>query len=124
MKLTAEVVWNTWELGIWEQSPGFQTHTHFLSFKELDIIKGFAKRGMVFARKFSSLKTSELLDFIDTYIHFNSSTDAGTKWPGYFEVDTESSGKIWKESLKQKGSLLQPKHRIKKKPKHFRLSIA
>lgn len=50
MSLSSQVVWNTWELGVWEQSPGFQTHTHFLSMKEFDIIRGFALRGMIFAR--------------------------------------------------------------------------
>lgn len=78
----AQSVWNTWELGLWEQSAGFQTHTHFLTTKEWDIIKGFALRGMAFARKFSKKKTGELLDMIDKYIHNNASTDAGLYWPG------------------------------------------
>jgi hypothetical protein len=100
MTLSSEVVWNTWELGLWEQAPGFQTHTHFLSFGELDLIKGFAKRGMIFARKFSSDKTGKLLNFIDDYIHFNSSTDAGIWWPGYFEVDVTSPGRTWVQKYK------------------------
>lgn len=50
MKLSSQVVWNTWEVGMYEQSPGFQTHTHFLTMKEFDIIRGFALRGMIFAR--------------------------------------------------------------------------
>ena len=93
--ITAQSVWNTWELGLWESSAGFQTHTHFLTTKEWDIIKGFSKRGMVFARKFSSKKTSELLDMIDSYILTNKSTDAGSHWPGFFYVDTWTYGKSW-----------------------------
>lgn len=75
--LSAQIVWNTWELGLWEQAGGFQTHTHFLTQEEWPILKGFALRGMIFARKFSSKKTSDLLNRIDSYIHFNESTDAG-----------------------------------------------
>lgn len=63
--LSAQIVWNTWELGLWEQSEGFQTHTHFLSLNEWDILAGFSKRGMMFARKFSTKKTAALLDRID-----------------------------------------------------------
>ena len=63
--LSAQIVWNTWELGLWEQSEGFQTHTHFLSLNEWDILAGFSKRGMMFARKFSTSKTAALLDKID-----------------------------------------------------------
>lgn len=51
-------------------------------------------------RKFNTKKTPELLDAIDAYIHFNASTDAGLLWPGYFEVDTVSPGKIWKAKLR------------------------
>lgn len=94
--LSAQAVWNTWELGSWPtQSAGFKTHTHFLTLKEWPQIVGFAKRGMVFARKFNSRETPELLDAIDAYIHNNASTDAGSMWPGFFEVDTWSPGKIW-----------------------------
>lgn len=38
--LSAQIVWNTWELGLWEQQQGFQTHTHFLSLNEIDILAG------------------------------------------------------------------------------------
>lgn len=93
--LSAEIVWNTWELGLWEQSSGFQTHTHFLTLNEWDILKGFSMRGMMFARKFSSVKTAALLDRIDAEILGNSSTEAGAYWPGYFEVDTTTPGKQW-----------------------------
>jgi hypothetical protein len=75
--LSAQIVWNTWELGLWEQAGGFQTHTHFLTNEEWHILRGFALRGMIFARKFSTKKTPELLDKIDSYIHFNETTDAG-----------------------------------------------
>ncbi len=93
--LSAQIVWNTWELGLWEKSGGFQTHTHFLTTEEWPILKGFALRGMIFARKFNTKKTPELLDIIDNYIHLNKSTDAGLLWPGYFPVDTRTVGKLW-----------------------------
>jgi hypothetical protein len=91
--ISAQVVWNTWELGLWEQSGGFQTHTHFLTVKEWPILKAFALRGMIFARKLSTKKTPALIDMIDQYIHYNASTDAGIFWPGYFFVDMHSIGK-------------------------------
>jgi hypothetical protein len=93
--LSAQAVWNTWELGLWEQSGGFLTHTHFLTLNEWQHMVGFSKRGMIFARKFNTHKTPELLDKIDAYIHNNASTDAGSMWPGFFEVDTWSPGKKW-----------------------------
>ena len=93
--LSAQTVWNTWELGLWEQSAGFLTHTHFLTLNEWPHIMGFSKRGMIFARKFNTHKTTPLLDKIDAYIHNNASTDAGSMWPGFFEVDTWSPGKKW-----------------------------
>lgn len=93
--LSAQTVWNTWELGLWEQATGFQTHTHFLSPGEWTRLQGFAKRGMFFARKFSTKKTPEILDMIDAFIHNNASTDAGLFWPGFLDVDITSPGKIW-----------------------------
>jgi hypothetical protein len=54
-------------VGLWESNAGFQTHTHFLSLNEWDILQGFALRGMAFPRKFSSTKTAALLDEIDRY---------------------------------------------------------
>ena len=84
--LASQSVWNTWELGLWEGSlGGFRTHTHFLSPAEFSFLSGFARRGVFFARKFSSAKTPEILDMLDAYIHFNASTDAGLLWPGYFD---------------------------------------
>jgi hypothetical protein len=99
--LSAEIVWNTWELGLWESSAGFQTHTHFLTLNEWDIIKGFSMRGMMFARKFSTKKTAALLDRIDEHILFNKSTDAGLFWPGFFEVDITTPGKQWVQAYRR-----------------------
>lgn len=103
--LSAEIVWNTWELGLWEQSSGFQTHTHFLTLNEWDIIKGFSMRGMMFARKFSSKKTAAVLDRIDEHILHNDSTDAGLYWPGFFPTDITSPGKIWIAEHRRNASL-------------------
>eukprot|EP01035_Chromulina_nebulosa_P017287 gene17287-22823_t len=94
--LSSQIVWNTWEKGHWEQSSGFQTHTHFLSMEEWPIIKGFSKRGMMFARKFSTTKNQDLIDKIDNYILLNGSTDAGIYWPGFYYVDITTPGKLWK----------------------------
>ena len=82
--------------GLWETSGGgFQTHTHFLTTAEWDILKGFSKRGMFFARKFSTKKTPELLDLIDNYMLLNQSSEAGLYWPGFYEVDTTTPGRQW-----------------------------
>jgi hypothetical protein len=93
--LSAQSVWNTWELGWWDKSAGFQTHTHFLSVAEWDYIRGFSMRGMLFGRKFSSKKTAKLLDWIDGYILNNASTDAGRYWPGFYPTDITTPGKQW-----------------------------
>ena len=103
--LSSQFVWNTWSKGI--QRPavlkdGFQTHTNFLSMKEYSILKGFAMRGMMFARKFHSAKTKNLLDIIDKeFLSVNGSlfNEVGKYWPGYYEVDVESSGNDWKKNL-------------------------
>lgn len=113
--LSAQGVWNTWELGMWEPSLGFLTHTHFLTPNEMPIIRGFARRGMLFARKFSSTKTPELLDIIDSYIHNNASTDAGLMWPGFFEVDTWSPGKVWTAAYRLNASLAEKERAANKK---------
>lgn len=55
---------------------------------------------MVFARKFSSKKTSRLLDMIDSYILNNKSTDAGAYWPDFFPTDTTTYGKTWITALR------------------------
>lgn len=111
--LSSQAVWNTWELGLWETSAGgFQTHTHFLSMEEWDILRGFSLRGMVFARKFSTKKTGPLLDRIDRELllvgekeqslepsdqtkNGTLTIEAGQYWPGYFEVDTTTPGRQW-----------------------------
>ena len=80
---------------------GFQTHTHFLSTSEFEILKGFSKRGTFFARKFSSNKTSELLDMIDSYMLLNVTTEAGLYWPGFYTVDTTTRGRDWVKSFRE-----------------------
>ncbi len=70
--------------------------------KEYSILKGFAMRGMMFARKFHSAKTKNLLDIIDKeFLSVNGSlfNEVGKYWPGYYEVDVESSGNDWKKNL-------------------------
>jgi hypothetical protein len=98
--VTAEMAWNTWTLGLDVPSQGFQTHTHFLAPEQLDIIKGFAMRGMMFARKFSSKKTISLQDAIDSFVHSNASTIAGLYWPGFYSTDMHASLSEWKAKLK------------------------
>lgn len=93
--VSSQIAWNTWELGLWEMAGGFQTHTHFLTMDEWDAIEGFAMRGMMFPRKFSSKKTAALLDRIDSQFLLNASTEAGLYWPGFYETDTYASGKYW-----------------------------
>jgi len=91
--LAAQGVFNTWELGLWEGAfGGFRTHTHFLTEKELPLLKGLSKRGVLFARKFDSKRTKSLLAKLDAYIHFNTSnSDAGKYWPGFFEFQKKNS---------------------------------
>jgi hypothetical protein len=113
--LSAEMVWNTWILGLWENSNGFQTHTHFLSSKEFELLKGFSKRGMMFARKFSTKKNQDVLDLIDGYIHNNASTDAGLYWPGFYYTDITSPGKTWIAELRRNETI-----RIKRQQKAAR----
>ena len=81
------------------------THTHFLSTKEWEILKGFSKRGLFFARKFSSKKTPELLDMIDSYMLFNTSSEAGLYWPGFFKTDTTTPGKQWVQAHRERKRL-------------------
>ena len=100
--LSAQTVWNTWEIGMWEQNLGFLTHTHFLTPNEMPLLQGFSRRGMLFARKFNSKKTPLLLDMIDDYIHKNETTEAGLMWPGFFDVDVTSPGKIWIAAYRKK----------------------
>eukprot|EP01040_Poterioochromonas_malhamensis_P005249 gene5249-5629_t len=97
--LSSEMVWNTWKIGLSEKKPGFQTHTNYLTLNEWDIIKGFSLRGMMFVRKFSSMKNMDLMNKIDREILFNESSDAGYYWPGFYEVDAKTLGKQWKKEF-------------------------
>lgn len=69
-----------------EDWSGFDTHTNLLTSSEWNIIRGLSLRGVAFARRFHSNKTEQLLDAIDSYIHFNASTDAGLYWPGTVHI--------------------------------------
>jgi hypothetical protein len=109
--LSAQIVWNTWKLGLWEPSGGFLTHTHFLTMNEWDILYGFAMRGMMFARKFNTKKTPQLLDEIDRRILHNKTTEAGLYWPGFFEVDTESFSRVWVKAHRVNSSRPDSIHR-------------
>ena len=42
---------------------------------------------------------------IDNYMIFNKSSEAGLYWPGYFEVDTTSPGRIWIAGHRQREKL-------------------
>jgi hypothetical protein len=105
--LSAQFVWNTWTKGLQQAAvlkDGFQTHTNYLSMQEFSILKGFAMRGMMFARKFHSMKTKDLLDLIDREllsINGSISNKVGAFWPGYFEVDVASDGNTWKRKFNQ-----------------------
>lgn len=105
--LSSEMAWNTWTLGLDVVGHGFQTHTHFLAPEQLDIIKGFAMRGVMFPRKFNTKKSQELLDMIDSYIHLNASTDAGLYWPGFFNVDVLTPGPKWKAKLRNSTAMAE-----------------
>jgi hypothetical protein len=114
--LSAESAWNTWTLGLWEQSGGgFQTHTHFLTTKEWEIIKALSKRGMMFARKFSHKKNRDLIDMIDRHILLNSSTDAGSEWPGFYHVDTWTYGRGWVNAYRNNATIQALEKKIKSK---------
>jgi hypothetical protein len=113
--LSAQIAWNTWELGLWEQSAGFQTHTHFLTLNEWDTLEGFAKRGMIFPRKFGTKKTAALLDRIDERFLLNKSSEAGLLWPGFLDVDITSPGKVWVAAYRKNQSFkAKPKLNSKK----------
>lgn len=112
--LAAQAVWNTWTYGINERAnDGLKTHTHFLNVTELAILRGMAKRGVLFARKFSTEKTAELLNVIDeqllgidcaidTYCQkpassylppdtlYNISNIGGKYWPGFIPIPTDT----------------------------------
>ena len=83
--IQSQFVFNTWILGSWKANlnGNFHTHTHLLTMNEWNILNGLSLRGVMFARKFSSNNTIELLNLIDNYILFNKTTEAGNYWPGY-----------------------------------------
>jgi hypothetical protein len=68
-------------------------------------LKGFSKRGLFFARKFSTKKTPELLDMIDSYMLFNTTSEAGLYWPGFFKTDTTTPGKQWVQAHRERKRL-------------------
>ena len=64
--LAAQTQWNTWKYGIYIKSmDGFKMHTHYLTPNELHLLRGMSKRGVFFARKFSTQYTSDLQNMID-----------------------------------------------------------
>ena len=105
--LSAQTQWNTWLHGIFlPVTDGFKMHTHYLNISEIHFMRGMSKRGVFFARKFSTGLTSELLNMIDEQllgidctkdafckppkvnlippdIPYNITNDAGRYWPGY-----------------------------------------
>ena len=100
--LSAQSVWNTWELGLPNSmNGGFKTHTHYLSMKEFDYLEGMSRRGVFFARKFSLSKNRNVLDLIDEKFLLNKTSIAGLEWPGFFEVDMESIGREWVRKYSQ-----------------------
>ena len=109
--LAAQTQWNTWKYGIYiKNTDGFKMHTHYLTPKELQLLRGMSKRGVFFARKFSTQYTADLQNMIDeqmlgidcrpghdTYCRppaenpinntdtspYNMTLDAGRYWPGF-----------------------------------------
>ena len=78
-------MWNTWTRGNYDATMGgFKTHTHFVTMKELEILRGLSKRGVFFARKLSQKKTSNVIDALDMFID-ESNSEQGKYWPGYSE---------------------------------------
>ena len=95
--LSSQFVWNTWKLGSYGEAGasgngnGFRTHTHFLSANEFTYLLGMSKRGVFFARKFSTDQNGPLMDLIDLHILHNKTTDAGFFWPGFYPIHSHSS---------------------------------
>ncbi len=85
--ISAQAVWNTWILGTYDGTMGgFKTHTHFVTSKEMSILKGMSKRGVFWGRKMSVKRTPDVLDALDEFIDANDSTE-GKYWPGYAEYN-------------------------------------
>lgn len=90
-----------------------------MSTNEWEILKGFSKRGLFFARKFSSKKTPELLDMIDSYMLFNTSSEAGLFWPGFFKTDTTTPGKQWVQAHRERKRLENAELKARKHKKRL-----
>jgi hypothetical protein len=82
-------------------------------------LKGFSKRGLFFARKFSTKKTPELLDMIDSYMLFNSTSEAGLYWPGFFKTDTTTPGKQWVQAHRERKRLENAELKTRKHKKRL-----
>lgn len=126
--VSAQVTWNTWKYGIKLRSPGFRTHTNYLTIKEWEIVCALAMRGVFFARKMRSDLSSQLLDRIDEHLLLQDhdqceqhdrfhgqdiiNTNQGRKrvegsglyWPGWYEVDMVSSRAEWKSAYQRNQS--------------------
>jgi hypothetical protein len=95
--LSAQSVWNTWKFGTWDTGMGgFKTHTHFLLAKNMPVLRGLSKRGVLFARKLSQKKTAEMLDLLDAFIDAEDSPQ-GRDWPGFLPTAEEAAGEREKE---------------------------
>ncbi len=68
----------------------------------------------MFARKFSTKKTPEVLDKIDQLVHFNASTEAGLYWPGFFETDIWTPGKDWVAAHRRNETLRKQRQKLAK----------
>ena len=115
--LSAQTQYNTWRHGLYfKVTDGFKMHTHYLNISEIHMLRGMAKRGVFFARKFTAgiPQTSDLLNMIDEQLlgidcktdtfcrrpkhnlipklyQYDISGDAGKYWPGYSDVPMDLS---------------------------------
>jgi hypothetical protein len=81
--IASQAVWNTWLLGEWSAGlGGFRTHTHYLTLKEMSILRGLSKRGVFFGRKFGS-SNGDVLAAIDEFVDEEDSK-SGRMWSGFF----------------------------------------
>ena len=125
--LSAQTQWNTWKYGIYLPiTDGFKMHTHYLNISEIHFMRGMSKRGVFFARKFSTKLTSDLLNMMDeqmlgidctkdayckpptvnlipSTIAYNITNDAGRFWPGFVPVDMKSPKKEFAKTAKKLG---------------------
>jgi len=111
MSIKSQSVFNSWTVGLPNAvSPGFLTHTMFLSNEMWDGIAGMGKRGVFFARKFSTKKNGKLLDKIDKKLLLSNTSEAGYYWPGFFKVDMISIGKDFGRDVNQNMKLHPEQH--------------